>query len=114
MLEREGDVRIDKRIRKSVIFLGSSDRGTFVPAGTAFITLLSYDGQGFQTLVTAKHVIDMIPGKTVYARLNTIEGGRVSCQSRKLGGSRMKKRTLMFLSLPRGFRAKNLTSCIWH
>lgn len=75
VLEREGDVRVDERIRKCVIFLGSSDRGTFVPFGTAFITVIGYEGRAFQTLVTAKHVIDRIPGREVYARLNTVEGG---------------------------------------
>lgn len=48
-----------------------------MPYGTGFITIAPADDnsdQGWQTIITARHVLDRIPTDTVYVRLNTHSG----------------------------------------
>jgi hypothetical protein len=68
-------VRIDDRIRKSVLFIGTATTGgLFTPKGTGFVTIFEIGEKVFQTLVTAKHVIDLVPTKEVAIRVNTWQG----------------------------------------
>src|ERR1700730_16624021 len=72
---KEASLRVDDRIRKTVVFIGRADKGPFVPYGTGFITatLLSVE-QGWQTVITARHVIDDIDAENVHVRLNNNDG----------------------------------------
>jgi hypothetical protein len=68
-------MRLDDDILKTIVYLGREDHGSFVPYGTGFITArLPNEHQAWQTLVTARHVIDSIKAKTVYVRLNNRAG----------------------------------------
>jgi hypothetical protein len=53
--------------------------GGFVPYGTAFVVTVVQGGLVFPHLVTAKHVVDMIPGDKIFFRANS-EDGRVLIQ----------------------------------
>jgi hypothetical protein len=70
----ENDVRVEDRVRKTVVFVGRAHNGAFSAVGTAFIGLTFIGKAGFQQLVTAKHVIDMIGGDVVHVRANRIDG----------------------------------------
>jgi hypothetical protein len=68
-------MRVDDRIRKAVVYVGRADNGPFVPYGTAFVVLSEApDGRGYQQLVTAAHVIDLIDSDSVSVRLNDRSG----------------------------------------
>lgn len=69
-------MRVDERFRKTVVCLGAADTiGRFVPYGTGFITTnLMNLSEGWQTLVTCRHVLGNIPGDVVSVRLNTKAG----------------------------------------
>jgi hypothetical protein len=75
----EARMRVDERVRKSVVFIGvETDRG-FLPYGTALIGLVVFaedegGGYGNTVIVTARHVVDQIPGDTVFLRVNRRDG----------------------------------------
>ena len=74
--QREGHLRIDTLVLQCVVFVGIAPNGRpFTPYGTAFLVCSRYDGEAFQTLVTARHVIEDIDGDTVWIRINSISGG---------------------------------------
>jgi hypothetical protein len=67
-------MRIDTSVIRTAVFIGSASTGTFIPYGTGFVVTTRYDHRAFQTLVTAKHVIDDIPGDFVHVRVNQTQG----------------------------------------
>jgi hypothetical protein len=67
-------LRLDDDIRKTVVFIGIASSGPFVPIGTGFVALWFVGDQGFQYVVTCKHVIDMIPYDIVHIRVNRRDG----------------------------------------
>jgi hypothetical protein len=70
-------MRITGRIRKTIVFLGQMDRLRFEPSGTAFIAISPTDesvDEGWQTLVTCRHVIDSMASDIVVLRLNDKAG----------------------------------------
>jgi hypothetical protein len=73
----EPDLRVHDGILQTVVFIGLAGTVPFMPIGTGFITLKMADESsdlGWQTIVTARHVIDKIPGDQVYIRLNNKQG----------------------------------------
>jgi hypothetical protein len=68
-------MRVDEKILKTIVFVGLGTRNGFTPYGTGFLTANTVDGHLFQAFLTAKHVIDKIPGDDVYMRVNTRDGG---------------------------------------
>lgn len=67
-------MRIHERILKSVVFVGNAPHETFVPHGTGFLTFVGEREKAFQQIVTAKHVLEDIPGPEVHIRLNRLDG----------------------------------------
>ena len=67
-------MRVDDKVRKAVVFIGLAGPSSFIAHGTGFIGVNFIGEAGFQTLVTARHVIDSIPGDRVHVRLNTRDG----------------------------------------
>jgi hypothetical protein len=67
-------MRIDDKVRKTVVFVGQASGSLFTAIGTAFIGLTFINDAGFQQLITAKHVIDRIAGDIVYVRVNRQDG----------------------------------------
>lgn len=68
-------MRVSDRVRECVLFIGTTAGGQFVPYGTGFVTASNTGGRHFQQIITARHVIDQIPGNTVYIRGNLKAGG---------------------------------------
>lgn len=69
-------MRIDDHVRKTVVFIGyCSKGGPFVPHGTGFVAVSVHAGdRPWQTVVTARHVIEGIPGDVVFLRANNRQG----------------------------------------
>jgi hypothetical protein len=82
----EADVRVDDHIRKTVVFVGLSANGVFIPYGTGFITV-SIHGRDdvWQTIVTARHVIESVRTDIVLIRVNNNEGEARTIETKKDG-----------------------------
>jgi hypothetical protein len=64
-------VLIAEHVRDCAAFLGhKNSRGDFTPHGTAFFVAMSAYERNFPYIVTAKHVLDQIPGDTALLRVN--------------------------------------------
>lgn len=75
-LERlEGHVRVDETVLRPIVFVGMTSReGRFIAHGTGFITANFIKEKGFQSIVTARHVIERINSNMVQIRINTRRG----------------------------------------
>jgi hypothetical protein len=74
---REKRVRVNEKIRKSVVFVGYESSRGFVPYGTGFFcTLPDPNDSGFcwDFIATAQHVLNKIPNKDVSIRVNRHDG----------------------------------------
>ncbi len=68
-------MRVDSGIEKVVVFIGRVVRGEFVPYGTGFLVATIVEDETFQTIVTARHVLDWIQGTDdIFLRVNTHDG----------------------------------------
>jgi hypothetical protein len=67
-------VRVDEKAIRSVVFVGHETQNGFVPTGTGFVGLVVHQGAGAPVVITARHVIDMIPGDHFSIRLNRKDG----------------------------------------
>jgi hypothetical protein len=56
----ETAVRVDDSFRKIIVFVGLKRGPNFIAYGTGFITVNFIEDVGFQTVVTARHVIDKV------------------------------------------------------
>jgi len=64
-------VLIAEHVRDCAAFLGhKNSRDDFIPHGTAFFVAMSAYERNFPYIVTAKHVLDQIPGDTALLRVN--------------------------------------------
>ena len=72
-------MRVEDNVRKTVVFIGADDRGTFVPYGTGFIGGLTYKEAIYIFLITASHVIDLLPQKFLM-RVNRKQGDSASIE----------------------------------
>jgi len=69
-------MRVDDVIRQSVLFVGRSSGGAFVPVGTGFMMNIDLDGVSFPFVVTARHNLEAFKkGEKVYLRINKSSGG---------------------------------------
>lgn len=64
-------MRVDDLIRKSVVYVGDANNKTFVPHGTGFIVATYIGEYVFQSIVTAKHVLEGIAPQ-VHLRVNRL------------------------------------------
>jgi hypothetical protein len=79
-------MRVNEKIRKSVVFVGHEPSGSFIPVGTGFLGCVEYPiknpGTGkyqqINFLVTADHLVDMIPADEISVRYNLPSPGGVS------------------------------------
>ena len=68
-------MRVPDNIRKTVVYIGRGDHGPFTPYGTGFVIVSFIDDRSFQTIVTAKHVIDSMGDvDSVWIRVNDHAG----------------------------------------
>jgi hypothetical protein len=74
----EMDMRVDDAVKKTVVFLGDATSKPFAPHGTGFIVSqpIEFDS-GYQSVVTARHVIEGIKSKIVHMRVNDRQGEAV-------------------------------------
>ena len=66
-------MRVDDLIRKSVVYVGDANSKPFVPHGTGFMAASFIGDSGYQSVVTARHVLEGI-GPDVHLRLNRLDG----------------------------------------
>lgn len=66
-------MRVDDLIRKSVVYVGDANSKVFSPRGTGFIAASFIGDRGYQSVVTARHVLEGI-GPDVHLRLNRRDG----------------------------------------
>jgi hypothetical protein len=67
-------VRVDEEARRTVVFIGHETSGSFLPVGTGFLAGVRYKSTDFVFVVTADHVIDLIPEDTISIRMNRKAG----------------------------------------
>lgn len=67
-------MRVNDRMMHLIVYVGHAGTGPFVAYGTGFLMVKQLNDFMFQHIVTAKHVIDAIPGNTVHIRVNNHEG----------------------------------------
>jgi hypothetical protein len=68
-------MRVGDQMRKSIFFLGHENERGFTPYGTAFLGIASYEDMAAPLAITARHVIDLIPGDFISLRVNRKAGG---------------------------------------
>ena len=71
-------MHVSDKVRKTVVFVGVAHETGFEPYGTAFIMVNKVGEHAYQTIVTAKHVIQTIKAhgkKFVHLRVNTWSDG---------------------------------------
>jgi hypothetical protein len=79
-------MRVDDKVRKTIVFIGVARGPSFVAHGTGLIGVNFIGDNAFQTLITARHVIDGIKGDRVHVRLNTREGSARIIETLKADG----------------------------
>jgi hypothetical protein len=66
----QAKMRVGDHVTKCAIFLGFvNDRSTFVTYGTGFCVLFRDCDLGFPYIITARHVIEQIPGDFIFIRI---------------------------------------------
>jgi hypothetical protein len=70
----EARLRVEEKIRQSVIFVGFKGEHGFLPYGTGLLGIAMYEDMGIVNLVTAKHVVDDVVGEKIWVRLNRRDG----------------------------------------
>jgi hypothetical protein len=67
-------MRVDEKVRKSVVFLGAENERGFTPYGTGLLGVVIFEDMGNIALVTAAHLLKDIPGDTISVRVNRKDG----------------------------------------
>jgi len=68
-------VRVSDHVEKTVVFLGRrTPFDQFIPYGTAFLGGNIMDSELFQTIITARHVIDLFGDNDIHIRINKLDG----------------------------------------
>lgn len=67
-------MRVGDQIRKSIFFLGFESSTGFIPYGTAFLGIAVHEDMAAPVAITARHVVDFIPGDFVSLRVNRKDG----------------------------------------
>lgn len=70
----EDHLRVEDKVRKSVVFIGAETEHGFMPYGTGLLGIAISEDMGNSVVITAAHVVDSIPGDEVSIRINRIEG----------------------------------------
>jgi hypothetical protein len=68
-------MRVDEKVRQSVVFIGVNGSAGFIPLGTGLLGLAMCEDMGNCILITAKHVVDSIHGDAFAVRINRRDGG---------------------------------------
>ena len=93
-------LRVDERVRKSVVFLGVETPNGFIPCGTGLIGLAIYEDLANTVIITADHVIDEIPGDEVSIRINRHAGGASTLKISKTAKINFKDRAIDLAVFP--------------
>ena len=70
-------MRVGDGVEKTIVFIGRSAprSGEFIPYGTGFLTATTQENVTFQSIVTARHVLELIQGTDeILIRANTHDG----------------------------------------
>src|SRR5215470_7751581 len=93
-------LRVDERVRKSVVFLGVETPNGFIPCGTGFIGLAIHEEFANTVIITADHVIDEIPGDEVSVRINRHDGGASTLKIEKKARLNFSNKAIDLAALP--------------
>ena len=101
-------MRVDERVRKSVVFVGAETSNGFIPHGTGLIGLVVFkddDGEeyGNTIVITAHHVVDEILGDSVSIRINKHGGSADTLEVQKSWGITFRERALDLCIFPLHF-----------
>lgn len=78
-----GRLRVNEKVRQSVVFVGIETESGFLPYGTALLGIASYEDMGQPVAITARHVMDDIPGDFVSIRVNRKDGSSGTIKVKK-------------------------------
>ena len=67
-------MRIPERLLSCIVFVGLDENGPFTPLGTGFVIVTYTDGFSFQSVVTARHVIEGTKTSSITLRVNKTDG----------------------------------------
>ena len=81
-------MRVADNVAKTIAFVGIEGPSGFVPLGTAFICIYTYEDMAAPFIVTARHILDDIAGEEFSVRLNRKDG---TAETRKLNKNAMIK-----------------------
>jgi hypothetical protein len=98
----EARMRVDEKVRKSVVFIGTENSRGFLPYGTALLGLASYEDMGNTVVITAQHVLDSIPGDVASIRVNRNDGSSEVLRIPKRVAITFKDRAIDLAVLPLG------------
>jgi hypothetical protein len=93
-------LRVDEKVRKSVVFLGVETANGFIPCGTGLIGLAIYEDMGNTVIITADHVVDEIPGDEISIRINRSAGGASSIKIAKTARIEFENRAIDLAVFP--------------
>jgi len=80
-------VRVSDHVEKTVVFLGRrTPFDQFIPYGTAFLGGNIMDSELFQTIITARHVIDLFGDNDIHIRINKLDGSFHTETTKNNGG----------------------------
>ena len=93
-------MRVDEKVRKSVVFIGVETERGFSPYGTALLELIIYEDMGNPVAVTARHVLDSIPGEFASIRVNRRDGSAATIKVAKGQSITFKDKAIDLAVLP--------------
>jgi hypothetical protein len=96
----EARLRVDERVRMTVVFIGAENERGFSPYGTAVVGLVAFEDLANSVLVTAQHVLEDIPGDYVSVRINRRDGGADIRKIKKSGAVTFTERAIDLAVLP--------------
>jgi hypothetical protein len=98
----EARLRVDEKVRKSVVFLGLNNEHGFLPLGTGLLGLAIYEDMGNIALITAKHVMNDIAGDDIAVRVNLKDGTTKIHKVAKSAGLTFKDQAIDLVIFPFG------------
>jgi hypothetical protein len=93
-------LRVDEKVQKSVVFVGTETENGFLPCGTALLGLAIYEDMGHALAITARHVLDDITGDVISFRVNRQDGGASIVKTKKSLAIVFNKRAVDLAVLP--------------
>jgi hypothetical protein len=85
------------------VFVGVETSNGFSPYGTGLLGIVAYGEFGNTVLITARHIMDTIPGDFLSIRINRVDGGAGTAKFNKSTAITFKDKALDLAVIPVGF-----------